>query len=97
MERQEPDAGKNRKCIVCNNTGGTIFSDINGTLKAQCGNKSNPCNLQIEIRKGKIINLEDLPIESDFRNAWSADFSEPDGYGMNMEEYYEKLHNELGQ
>lgn len=60
-KRKEVDKlKKNRKCIICNNTGGTIFSDINGTLKAQCGNKSNPCNLQIEIRKGKIINLEEL-------------------------------------
>ena len=30
----------------------------------------------------KIINVEDIPTDRTFRNAWEADFSSPDGYGI---------------
>ena len=49
-----------RKCIICRSEGGTIFTDNNRILKAICGNKSNPCGLNIEISKGKIGCVEDL-------------------------------------
>ena len=49
-----------RKCIICRAEGGTIFTDENRILKAVCGNKSNPCGLNIEIAKGKIGCVEDL-------------------------------------
>ena len=29
----------------------------------------------------KIISVNDIPSDRTFRNAWQADFSEPDGYG----------------
>lgn len=29
----------------------------------------------------KIININDLPADRTFRDAWTADFSQPDGYG----------------
>ena len=31
--------------------------------------------------KYKVIEHTDLPNDREFRNAWSADFSNPDGYG----------------
>jgi len=49
-----------RKCIICRAEGGTMFTDNNRILKAVCGNKSNPCGLNIEISKGKIGCVEDL-------------------------------------
>lgn len=29
----------------------------------------------------KIIHINDLPADRTFRDAWTADFSQPDGYG----------------
>ena len=49
-----------RKCIVCKATGGTKFTDLNRTLKAVCGSATNPCGLNIEIAKGKIVNIGEL-------------------------------------
>ena len=37
------------KCINCNREGGTIFEKNNAILIAMCGNKTNPCNLNIKI------------------------------------------------
>jgi hypothetical protein len=31
---------------------------------------------------------EDLPEDRDFRNAWEADFSEPDGYGIGADAWF---------
>lgn len=41
------------KCINCNKPGGTGFFKKNGTHYALCGNKTEPCNLRIEIFTGK--------------------------------------------
>lgn len=30
----------------------------------------------------KIIDVEEIPTDRTFRNAWEADFSSPDGYGI---------------
>ena len=51
---------KGRKCIVCKQTGGTIFTDVDRTLKAVCGCVATPCGLNIEIAKGKIENIGEL-------------------------------------
>jgi len=36
----------------------------------------------------RIINESDLPSDDVFFDAWEADFSNPDGYGMGAEAYY---------
>lgn len=51
-----------RKCIICKQTGGTIFTDLNRTLKAVCGCVATPCGLNIEIAKGKIENIGELMV-----------------------------------
>jgi hypothetical protein len=51
-------------CILCNQEGGTIFSEANGRLKAICGNISQPCGLHIEVERGKYESLEKLMNES---------------------------------
>ena len=47
------------KCINCKQNGGTIFTNTNGFLKAVCGSDT-PCKLNIEIMKGKYIDIRDL-------------------------------------
>jgi hypothetical protein len=55
---------RNRKCVACGQTGGTHFTNEDGVLRAQCGNRSQPCSLRIEIVKGKFMSLEALANES---------------------------------
>jgi hypothetical protein len=47
------------KCINCKKDGGTIFSNTDGILIAKC-NATKHCKLDIEIHRGKIIQLTDL-------------------------------------
>ena len=55
---------RNRKCVSCGQIGGTHFTNEAGVLRAQCGNRSQPCSLRIEIVKGKFMSLETLANES---------------------------------
>ena len=54
------------KCINCKRPVGTIFATIYDEKedgrqnKAQCGDRTNPCDLNIVINLGKIIRLEDF-------------------------------------
>lgn len=48
------------KCINCKLPVGTIFSNKNSRYTAVCGNKIQPCSLNIEIYRGSIIGLEDI-------------------------------------
>ena len=59
---------RNRKCVACGQSGGTHFTNEDGMLRAQCGNRSQPCSLRIEIVKGKFMSLEELANAS-LRNA----------------------------
>jgi hypothetical protein len=47
------------KCVNCKKKGGTIFTNNNNVLKAVCGS-STPCELNIEINKGKIVQLREI-------------------------------------
>jgi len=47
------------KCINCKGLGGTIFSNEGRTLRAVCGS-STPCKLNIEINKGRFMNIRVL-------------------------------------
>ena len=55
---------RNRKCVACGQTGGTHFTNEDGVLRAKCGNRTQPCSLQIEIVKGKFMSLEALATSS---------------------------------
>lgn len=49
------------KCINCKKEGGTIFQIDESSLKAFCGNKASPCNIDLKINRKKFTNLkEDL-------------------------------------
>lgn len=43
----------------------------------------------------KFIDDEDIPKDPIFRNAWSADFSNPDGYGIGPEAWALKNPNKV--
>jgi hypothetical protein len=62
------------RCVNCRKTGGTKFWTENGHLRAICGNKTEPCNLNIDIFKGVGIssfeymyNLLNEEVEADKR------------------------------
>ena len=46
-------------CINCKGIGGTIFSNKGRTLRAVCGS-STPCTLNIEINKGRFMNIREV-------------------------------------
>jgi hypothetical protein len=44
-----------------------------------------------DVPKGKpyrIIEYTDVPTDRTFRNAWEADFIEPEGFGIGSEEFF---------
>jgi hypothetical protein len=56
-----------------------------------------PCGLEIDqiahkdVPPGvpfRIINVDDVPTDREFRDAWQADFSNPDGYGLGAEAWF---------
>jgi len=47
------------KCVNCKNSGGTIFSNKDRTLRAVCGSNT-PCTLNIEIKKGRYMNVREV-------------------------------------
>lgn len=62
------------KCVNCRKSGGTKFWTENGHLRAICGNKTDPCNFNIDIFKGVGIssfeymyNLLNEEVEADKR------------------------------
>jgi hypothetical protein len=36
----------------------------------------------------KIVSVDDIPSDRTFREAWEADFSNPDGYGIGADAYF---------
>jgi hypothetical protein len=60
--KQKRDAMEKNKlqCIGCKQPVGTIFSNKQGILGAQCGNKTSQCGLNIQINRGKYIFLDNL-------------------------------------
>ena len=61
----------NPKCINCNRPVGTIFDirfqkEVESRIaKAMCGDRTNPCALNIELNLGMIMNIEDELHDSD--------------------------------
>lgn len=46
-----------------------------------------------------IVNVSDIPSDRTQRQAWEADFSNPDGHGIGQEAWFEanKPNNEVGE
>jgi hypothetical protein len=48
------------KCVNCGKEGGTIFKKDNNYLKAICGNKTDPCKLDIKILSSMSLSDNDI-------------------------------------
>ena len=59
-QKQDKYRKMKTKCINCGRNVGTIFNNDSGILTAVCGDKTNPCALNIKINRGKYLHLEDL-------------------------------------
>ena len=59
-QKQEAYAKLKINCINCGRKVGTIFQNDDGVLTAICGDKINPCILNIKINTGKFIDLKEL-------------------------------------
>jgi hypothetical protein len=51
---------KSDVCVSCGAYGGSIFENNNGLLIAKCNSTVKKCRLDIQIQRGKIIQLRDL-------------------------------------
>lgn len=60
LEKKKRISKIQKKCINCKKQGGTIFSNKDSILRAVCGNTESPCNLNIEINRGKFKDLRDV-------------------------------------
>jgi hypothetical protein len=60
LEKKKRISKIQKKCINCKKIGGTIFSNDGSILRAVCGNTTSPCNLNIEINRGKFKDLRDV-------------------------------------
>mgnify|MGYP000052326662 CR=1 FL=1 len=65
------------------NSLGLVHPALNAITAFQAGRKIVPKGTPF-----KVLNLEDLPADTSFIDAWEADFSEPDGYGIGIEEWF---------
>lgn len=54
-----------RKCIVCESSEGTIFSQTGRVLSAICGNRANPCSLNINIERPSVKQFADVEEQLD--------------------------------
>jgi len=58
-EKQQKIATFKKKCINCDKLGGTAFTITGDDLKASCGNTTDPCDLDIHIKRGAYNDLEE--------------------------------------
>ena len=64
-EKREKIAKIVRKCIVCESSEGTIFSQTGRVLSAICGNRTSPCSLNINIERPSVKQFEDVEEQLD--------------------------------
>ena len=83
----------NQRIIYQNEEGGVSILIPTGELSIEeVARKDVPANTPY-----LIVNTEDIPSDRTFRNAWEADFSNPDGYGIGADAWFaeqEELNND---
>lgn len=78
------------KIIYPNGTGGICVLHPTGELPIEeIAEKDVPAGLPF-----LYVNDDDLPQDRDFRSAWEADFSSPDGWGVGQTAWFEKIAKE---
>lgn len=53
---------KGRKCKVCKRNVGMIFDYRDNIYTAQCGDINEPCNLDMQLKRGEYIELDEVDI-----------------------------------
>ena len=59
-QKQEAYSKVKMNCMNCSRRVGSIFENNDGILSAICGDKTNPCILNIKINTGKFVPLHEL-------------------------------------
>lgn len=49
-----------KQCVNCKKEGGTVFSASDHKLRAVCGNRADPCDLNIEINRGEFADVRNV-------------------------------------
>ena len=74
----------NQRIIFQNESGGVSVIIPTGELPIEeVAKKDVPAGVSYEI-----VSVDDIPSDRTFRNAWEADFSNPDGYGIGADAYF---------
>jgi hypothetical protein len=83
----------NQRILYPNNDGGVAVIIPTGEIAIeQVARKDVPANTPY-----LIVSTEDIPADRTFRDAWEADFSNPDGYGIGADAWFaEQTTNEQG-
>lgn len=76
----------NKRIIYKNSDNGvSIIAPIENELTLQeIALKDVPANVAY-----KIVDVSEIPADRTFRDAWEADFDEPDGYGLGAEAFWQ--------
>ena len=73
-----------QRIIYPNDNGGVAVLIPTGEIEfAEVARKDVPAG-----KPYKIVNVADIPTDRTFRNAWEADFSNPDGYGIGADAWF---------
>ena len=59
-EKQVKNDPNSNICMVCNRNNGMVFSFRDNIYSLQCGNRNDPCSLDIRIRRGIYSSLSDV-------------------------------------
>jgi len=74
----------NQRIIYPNDNGGVSVLIPTGEIEiAEVARKDVPVGVAY-----KIVDVADIPSDRTFRNAWEADFSNPDGYGIGADAWF---------
>jgi hypothetical protein len=74
----------NQRIIYPSDDGGVAIIIPTGDIEiAEVARKDVPAG-----KPYKIVDVADIPSDRTFRNAWEADFSNPDGYGIGSDAWF---------
>jgi hypothetical protein len=74
----------NSRIIYPSDDGGVAIIIPTGDIEiAEVARKDVPAG-----KPYKIVDVADIPSDRTFRNAWEADFSNPDGYGIGSDAWF---------
>lgn len=74
----------NQRIIYPNADGGVVVIVPTGEIElSEVARKDVPAGVAY-----KIVDVADIPSDRTFRNAWEADFTNPDGFGIGSDAWF---------